>query len=153
MVPRKSLRSRQRQSGPWDRLTLQRLLANIEGLFGVVFCVESPAQNHVVGNKCGVECDGLTKLIYGVVIAPGPVEDGAEISIDLTRERIEFVRAVEFWDRAIEVAQLRAINTKPKMSGREVGVDGQCRLKFSFRHIPIPIVFGGNQAEGNVCSG
>jgi hypothetical protein len=83
-------------------LALQRFPASIEGFFGVVFCVESPAQKHVVGNECGVECDGLTKLIYGVVIAPGPVQDGAEISIDLTRERIEFVRAVEFASGSVD---------------------------------------------------
>src|SRR5258708_5970398 len=39
------------------------------------------------------------------------------------------------------------------MSGREAGIDPQCRLELSFRYVPIPIVLGGNQSEGNVSSG
>src|SRR5712671_1573790 len=39
------------------------------------------------------------------------------------------------------------------MSGREAGIDPLCRLELSFRYVPIPIVLGGNQSEGNVSSG
>src|SRR5712691_4685563 len=97
------------------------MLTGIEGCFRVAFRVESPAQADIIGNERGVECNGLTDLIYGIVIAPRPVQDNAEITIDLTRERVEFLRPPPAVRRSLARRRLARPDKHPASERRSRG--------------------------------
>jgi predicted HTH transcriptional regulator len=90
-------------------LAFDGLLACLESGLRIPTRRQNPRETNTARDESRVECDGLTELIYRVVVLPRPVQDKPEIRIDFTRQRIEFLRALQFRDSAIEVAHLRAI--------------------------------------------